>query len=979
MNIESLPPGGEQDKINAWRQFIEGLPIEHPIRHVILESWRRSRDAGVEPEPHQLSLRRVPNEDLQPRLAANDELIHAARPHLYTLSQLMLGRSHVAYLVDRDGIVLDAVGNGDGMMEQFSLLPGYDWSEATMGTNGAGTALTTKQTVTVVGAEHFSQPLHDCTCTAAPIWGPDDQIVGAIDVSSSLGDMPAERLLVVAYAARMIEQSLRKQVPDFENTGMHRLTGPVVVLNVDDNEPGRYVKTRLLRGAGYIVKEAADGVEALEMAERDTPHLVCLDVKLPRLDGMEVLRRLRSNPRTSSTMVLQVSATYQQSCHKVRGLEQGADAYVTAPYDPEEFLAIVKALLRIHETRDALRQSEERFRKVFEEGPLGMALISRDYRFIRANDAFIRMTGYSEEELRARSFVEITHPHDIAMDLKQAEQLFRGDLPSYVIEKRYIKRGGEEIWIRLNASVVHDSAGHPLYALAMVEDISERKRKAELLEEQASLLNRTHAMMRCFDGSILVWSRKCEELYGWSSPEAVGRTSHDLLKSRFPNPLVEIEAELRARGEWRGEIIHTARDGRELVVSSHWVLHRHASGRTVVMDVQSDITSLKELIRALSESKARLFGIMQHTSAVIYLMDADSRFVMVNRQFETLFQVSNDDVRGKSLYEVFPLEFAKAFEENNKTVLSLGGPCEFEESAPHADGVRCYTSVKAPICDVSGRPAYVVGVSTDITDRKRAEQEIRRLLDETDRRGKLLRDNHARLLQAAKLASLGEIMTGVAHELNNPLNNIGLFVGNALDRIEGEMSGRQLKDPLSDQLRRALIEIRRAADIIKQLRAFAGNHEENIVVHDLNDIVKASFSLIEGDVSSHNIAFGIELTPMGLPIKGNEVLLKQTFFNLFRNAVEAVRGRQVCNVRVRSWRKGLNAVIVVVDTGAGIPADVLPHIFDPFFTTKEIGQGTGLGLSTAYGIIKDHGGDISVESRPGQGASFIVTLPFVDQ
>src|SRR5688572_27880601 len=114
MNIESLPPGGEQDKINAWRQFIEGLPIEHPIRHVILESWRRSRDAGVEPEPHQLSLRRVPNEDLQPRLAANDELIHAARPHLYTLSQLMLGRSHVAYLVDRDGIVLDAVGNGDG-------------------------------------------------------------------------------------------------------------------------------------------------------------------------------------------------------------------------------------------------------------------------------------------------------------------------------------------------------------------------------------------------------------------------------------------------------------------------------------------------------------------------------------------------------------------------------------------------------------------------------------------------------------------------------------------------------------------------------------------------------------------------------------------------------------------------------------------------------------------------------------------------
>jgi PAS domain S-box-containing protein len=979
MNIDSSPPEREQDKISAWRQFIEGLPVEHPIRQVILESWRRSRDAGVEPEPQQLPLRRVPNEDLQPRLAANDVLIHAARPHLYTLSQFMLGRAHVAYLVDRDGIVLDAVGNSDGMMEQFGLLPGYDWSEDTMGTNGAGTALATKQPVAVVGAEHFSQRFHDCTCTAAPIWGPDDQIVGAIDVSSSVTDTPAERVLVVAYAARMIEQSLRKQVPDFENTGMRRLTGPVVVLNVDDNEQGRYVKTRLLRGAGYIVKEAADGVEALEMAERETPHLVCLDVKLPRLDGMEVLRRLRSNPRTSSTMVLQVSATYQQSCHKVRGLEQGADAYVTAPYDPEEFLAIVKALLRIHETRDALRQSEERFRKVFEEGPLGMALISRDYRFIRANDAFIRMTGYSEEELRARSFVEITHPHDIAIDLKQAEQLFRGDLPSYMIEKRYLKRGGEAIWIRLNASVVHDNAGQPLYGLAMVEDISERKREAERLEEQASLLNMTYAMMRSFDGSILVWSRKCEELYGWTSPEAVGRISHDLLNTEFPKPLMEIEAELRERGEWRGEIVHTTRDGRQLVVSSHWVLHRHASGRTVVMEVQSDITNLKEVIRALSESEARLFGIMQHTSAVIYLMDADSRFVMVNRQFETLFQVSNNDVRGKSLYEVFPLEFAKAFEENNKTVLSLGGPCEFEESAPHADGVRCYTSVKAPIFDVSGRAAYVVGVSTDITERKRAEQEIRRLLDETDRRGQLLRENQTKLVQAAKLASLGEIMTGLAHELNNPLNNIGLFVGNALDRIDSEMSGRCLQHPLSDQLGRALREVRRSADIIKQLRAFAGNQGEHVAVHDINDILVASFSLIKGDVPGNNIAFDMELIPMGLRVKGNELLLQQTFFSLFRNAVDAVQGRHVREVRVRSWREGSNGVIVVVDTGVGIPADILPHIFDPFFTTKEVGQGTGLGLSTSYGIIKDHGGDISVESHPGQGSTFMVRLPLAEQ
>jgi C4-dicarboxylate-specific signal transduction histidine kinase len=331
------------------------------------------------------------------------------------------------------------------------------------------------------------------------------------------------------------------------------------------------------------------------------------------------------------------------------------------------------------------------------------------------------------------------------------------------------------------------------------------------------------------------------------------------------------------------------------------------------------------------------------------------------------------------VYDVFPSTIAQAFEANNTQVLSRGVPCEFEEMVPHADGMRWYTSVKAPIADAAGRLAYVVGVSTDITERKQAEQEIQSLLQEAAQRERVLHEKQAQLLQAAKLASLGQIMTGVAHELNNPLNNIGLFVSNALDQIDSGMGGRGLKNPLSEQLRRALGEIHRAAQVIVHLRAFAGGHVAHGLVHDVNDIVRMAAAGVDARFRTDNITLILELTPMRLVLRGNEVLLKQTFMSVLMNAADAVTGGLMPEVRIRSYQEAGHALILVEDTGVGIPAEILPHIFDPFFTTKEVGKGTGLGLSTSYGIIQDHHGDLRVTSRPGQGTVVTVTLPLAHE
>src|SRR5262249_46135211 len=122
-----------------------------------------------------------------------------------------------------------------------------------------------------------------------------------------------------------------------------------------------------------------------------------------------------------------------------------------------------------------LRESEERFRRVFEEGPLGLALVGRDYRFVKVNSALCQMVGYSEGELVEKTFAEITHPDDVPADVALAEQLFKGEIPFYRLQKRYVKRNGEIIWINLTASIIHGPDGEPVHGLAMVEDITEIK------------------------------------------------------------------------------------------------------------------------------------------------------------------------------------------------------------------------------------------------------------------------------------------------------------------------------------------------------------------------------------------------------------------------------------------------------------------------------------------------------------------------
>src|SRR5467141_2307793 len=250
--------------------------------------------------------------------------------------------------------------------------------------------------------------------------------------------------------------------------------------------------------------------------------------------------------------------------------------------------------------------------------------------------------------------------------------------------------------------------------------------------------------------------------------------------------------------------------------------------------------------------------------------------------------------------------------------------------------------------------------------------DLRDTTTEIQRREQELRDKQEQLVQAGKLATLGELTTGVAHELNNPLNNIGLFVGNAVDLIDLAVTE---KGEILGELRHAMQQVSKATEIISHLRTFGRAAPVSRESISLREVIERALSLMGEQLRLREIEVTVDLGPQEPLVVGNAIQLEQVFINVLTNARDAVAESPRKEIRISGSVGSAAVEIAVADTGGGIPRGLERRIFDPFFTTKEVGKGMGLGLSITYGIIKEHGGTISVMSQPGEGAAFLIHLP----
>ena len=267
-------------------------------------------------------------------------------------------------------------------------------------------------------------------------------------------------------------------------------------------------------------------------------------------------------------------------------------------------------------------------------------------------------------------------------------------------------------------------------------------------------------------------------------------------------------------------------------------------------------------------------------------------------------------------------------------------------------GEKIPFNLSAAIVYDKGKEIATVGFFYDLREKIKAEKE--------------LRETQFQLLQSEKMASLGKLSAGIAHNINNPLSGILMYAGILLEEMDEN-------DPRREDLKRIIEEANRCKLIVKDLLEFSRQTNDTIEPIDLNQTIRQCLSILENQPLFHNIQIVKELETSLPEILVNKNHINQVLTNMVLNAADAMEGKGI--LTVKTGHSTTEVKITISDTGCGISPENLSRIFDPFFTTKEEGKGTGLGLSTSYGIIKNHHGDIEVESEIGKGTTFIIKLP----
>lgn len=233
---------------------------------------------------------------------------------------------------------------------------------------------------------------------------------------------------------------------------------------------------------------------------------------------------------------------------------------------------------------------------------------------------------------------------------------------------------------------------------------------------------------------------------------------------------------------------------------------------------------------------------------------------------------------------------------------------------------------------------------------------------------KKLQETHLQLVSSEKMASLGKLAAGIAHEINNPLGGILIYSSLMIEDLPQD-------DPKRGDLSRIVQETGRCKEIVKSLLEFARQTEPKMEPTDINRAITEGLFFLENQALFHNVRIIKKLDPVLPFVKGNAGQLKQVFMNIIVNAAEAIHGSGTLTINTSPTPDRKSVLVEFTDTGEGIPEENLSRIFDPFFTTKDVGKGTGLGLATSYGIVEEHGGKISVKSKVGEGTTFTIELP----
>jgi PAS domain S-box-containing protein len=754
-----------------------------------------------------------------------------------------------------------------------------------------------------------------------------------------------------------------------QRTAIMPLSDPVVIVVVGFDETQRTAMLDVLEHGQFTAAGFANAEQALTALGQTAPGLFVTSLSAPELEGWRLCRMLRSGAQASFQQVpvlLVCNGLAEDEAARITA-ELGGNGVLPLASANDLLLDRVKELTAAGAVADktvleALRSSEEKFSTAFLHAPMPMAISEiEEGIFLDVNEKFEELSGYSRQEAIGKTSVELgwMSAEDRA---RMLEQIHAKGLVSRM-ELSFRARNGDRMDVLHHGEVIY--VGGIPRILSIGEDVTERKRYEAEREANLSLLR----LLDASTGRDNMVREVTKFLQEWSGCEAVGIRLKD--GDDFPSEFIREEnflIPLRTGRQVLGLLQFDGKGASRFTPGMIAFLERAAANLAIAIEQRTTQAALQE-----SERRHRL--ISENTGDIIWTLDiASKRLTYISRSVERLLGRSVEEALALPTAEVLTPESYAGMEATfpgRAAALASG-----DESARvrtdrlklrRKDGTLLSTEVvNTLITDDEGQVREILGVTRDITERLRAEEERTRLEEQ--------------LRQAQKLESVGRLAGGVAHDFNNLLTVINGYSDLLMARLS-------VGDPLRDSLNEIRKAGTKASALTQQLLAFSRKQVIQPRPLNLNQLITETRDMLQRMVGE-DVELVAKLDPALGQVMADHGQFHQVLMNLVVNARDAMPGGgrlliETANVELDQpyaathpeTTPGAHVMLAVTDTGVGMDEATRHQIFEPFFTTKGEGKGTGLGLSTVYGIVRQCGGSIWVYSELGHGATFKIYLP----